>query len=311
MSPFARDVAAGLRSSPKRLPCCYFYDALGSALFEAICQLPEYYLTRAEEAILRAHREEIVTVLPEAVEVIELGSGSAVKTRILIEAILQRRQRLTYVPIDISGAMLEETARRLVRDYRGLTVRPIAAEYRDGLAHLRSLPAAPRLVLWLGSNIGNFERDDAASFLDDVRRVLAKGDRLLVGIDLRKEPTVLEAAYDDPTGVTAAFNRNLLSRINRELGGHFDVRAFTHRAVYDDVSGRVEMYLVSERTQRVAIDELDVEASFAAGEVILTEHCYKYSLAEIDTLAAAAGLWRARTWLDRENRFSVNLFESR
>ena len=307
---FARDVANGLRTSPKRLPCRYFYDALGSALFEAICQLPEYYLTRTEESILRTHGQEIVRLFPGAVDLIELGSGSAIKTRLLIEPLLSRRQPLQYVPIDISTTMLEQTAQRLARDYPALSVTPIAGEYRDGLSRLRALTSAsPRLVLWLGSNIGNFDRDEAADFLADVRRALTPRDRMLVGIDLRKDRAILEAAYDDPTGVTAAFNRNILGRINRELRGHFDLPAFAHRAVYDETHGRIEMYLVSERPQRVAIGGLEIEVSLAAHEAILTEHCYKYSLAEIDRLAEAASLCRVRTWCDANEFFSLNLLE--
>ena len=308
---FARDVVAGLQSSPKRLPCRYFYDALGSALFEAICRLPEYYLTRAEEGILRTHREEIAELFPGAIDLIELGSGSAIKTRLLIEAFLEARPHLRYVPIDISAGMLEETARQLVHDYPALSVTAIAGEYREGLDRLRSLSPSPRLVLWLGSNIGNFERDQAADFLADLRRAFSPGDGLLVGIDLRKDRAVLEAAYDDPTGVTAAFNRNILGRINRELGGHFDLHSFSHRATYDEVQGRVAMYLVSKRAQCVGINDLKLEVSLGRGEVIQTEHCYKYSLDEIDSLAEAAGLIRAQTWFDSAHRFGLNLFRVR
>jgi dimethylhistidine N-methyltransferase len=305
---FARAVVAGLTASPKTLPCCFFYDRLGSRLFEAICELPEYYLTRAEEAILRAHVEEIAALFPRPTELIELGSGNAAKTRLLIEAFLRRHTLRRYVPLDICRGVLEETALGLVRDYLALNVLAIAGEYRAALEHLRAAAAPGKLVLWLGSNVGNLERPEAGRFLGEIRAWLAPGDGVLVGIDLRKDRATLEAAYDDACGVTAAFNRNLLARVNRELGGHFDVRTFQHRARYDAAAGRVEMYLVSDRRQQVAIDQVGLEISFAAGETVHTENSYKYSPAEIEALATAAGLHCARSWLDAERRFSLNLF---
>jgi L-histidine Nalpha-methyltransferase len=308
LARFARDAAAGLAASPKHLPCCYFYDRLGSRLFEAICELPEYPLTRAETAILRAHAEEIEALFPPATDLIELGSGTAAKTRLLIEAFLRRRERLRYLPLDVCRTVLEESSRDLLHAYPRLEVLAVAGEYHEGLEHLGAIAAPCKLVLWLGSNIGNLERGEAARFLARVRDTLAPGDRLLVGIDLRKDRAALEAAYDDPCGVTAAFNRNLLVRINRELGGRFDVRSFEHRAVYNEGEGRVEMYLVSTRSQRVRVERLGLEVAFAAGESIHTENAYKYSLAEIETLAAAAGLRAERAWLDPDGRFRLNLF---
>jgi dimethylhistidine N-methyltransferase len=304
---FARDVAAGLNASPKHLPCCYFYDRLGSQLFEAICELPEYYLTRAEAAILRAHAEEVAALFPGPTDLIELGSGSAVKTRLLIEAFLQHHPAQRYVPLDICRTVLEESSLDLLRTFPTLEILAIAGEYHEGLAHLRAAAARQKLVLWLGSNIGNLERTEAARFLSRVHATLSPGDRLLVGIDLRKDRAVLEAAYDDPCGVTAAFNRNLLARVNRELGGHFDLRTFRHRAVYDADAGRVEMYLVSTRSQKVGIDHLGLEVCFAAGEALHTENSYKYSPAEITALAAAASLHPEQAWRDPDGQFQVNL----
>jgi L-histidine N-alpha-methyltransferase len=308
LAAFTRDVAAGLSASPKRLSCCYFYDALGSALFEAICRLPEYYLTRAEEEILRDHSEEIAALFPAPTDLIELGSGSAVKTRLLIEAFLRRHPVQRYVPLDICRTVLEESSLELVRAYPNLTVLAIAAEYHEGLDYLRTKEAQGKLILWLGSNIGNFERKEAARFLRQLRQTLAPGDRLLIGIDLRKDRATLEAAYDDPCGVTAAFNRNILARINRELGGSFDLRTFAHRAVYDEEQGRVEMYLVSDRAQRVMIEKAELEISFSAGEAIHTENSVKYSLAEIDMLARTVGVRRERSWFDGQKRFGLHLF---
>jgi L-histidine N-alpha-methyltransferase len=304
---FARDVADGLTASPKQLSCCYFYDRLGSRLFEAICELPEYYLTRAETAILEAHAAAIAALFPGPTDLIELGSGNAAKTRLLIEAFLWRHPALRYVPLDICRTVLEETAQDLLQTYPGLEILAIAGEYQEGLEHLRAVAAPRKLVLWLGSNIGNLERTEAAQFLARVRATLTPADRLLVGIDLRKERAVLEAAYDDPCGVTAAFNRNLLGRINRELGGHFDLRAFRHRAVYNEEAGRIEMYLVSASAQQVAVDHLGLKIGLAAEEVVHTENSYKYSPAEIEALATAAGLYLERSWLDPDGGFQLNL----
>jgi dimethylhistidine N-methyltransferase len=308
LARFGRDLAAGLAAVPKRLPCCYFYDRLGSRLFEAICALPEYYLTRAEAAILRACANDVADLFPGATDLIELGSGTAAKTRLLIEAFLRRHQRLRYVPLDISRTVVEESSRDLLHTYPRLEILAIAGEYHEGLEHLGKIAAPHKLVLWLGSNIGNLERAEAAHFLARVRATLAPGDRLLVGIDLRKGREVLEAAYDDPCGVTAAFNRNLLARANRELGADFDVRSFDHRAAYNEEVGRIGMYLVGTRPQRVRVDSLGLEVEFAAGEAIHTENSYKYSPAEIDALAAAAGLRTERAWLDPDRQFRLNLF---
>ncbi|MBI1903158.1 MAG: L-histidine N(alpha)-methyltransferase [Planctomycetia bacterium] len=308
LAVFARDMAAALTAFPKSLPCCYFYDRLGARLFEAICELPEYYLTRAEDEILRAHAEEIAALFPRSTELVELGSGSAAKTRLLIEAFLRRRTLKRYVPLDICRSALEETSSDLVRAYPTLEVFAIAGEYREALHHLSATAGSCKLILWLGSNIGNLERSEAGRFLGQIRDTLAPGDGVLIGIDLRKDSAAVEAAYDDAGGVTAAFNRNLLARINRELGGHFDLRTFQHRARYDAEVGRVEMYLVSDRRQQVAIDHLRLEVPFVAGEAIHTENSYKYSLAEIETLAATARMRCRRTWFDSERRFSLNLF---
>jgi dimethylhistidine N-methyltransferase len=305
---FAQSVANGLTADPKSLSCAYFYDRLGSRLFEAICELPEYYLTRAEEAILRAHAEEIAGLFPSVTDLVELGSGNAVKTRLLIEAFLRRGKLRRYVPLDICRPVLEDTSYDLLRSYPTLKVFAIAGDYSQGVVHLAANDAPGKLILWLGSNIGNLERQEAGHFLGKIGATLAPGDGVLVGIDLRKEQTILEAAYDDACGVTAAFNRNLLARVNAEFAGHFDLRTFQHRARYDSELGRVEMYLVSDRKQQVAIDQLGLHISFAAGEAIQTENSYKYSAAEMETLAAMSGMrWRL-SWSDPEGRFSLSLF---
>ena len=309
----ADDVRRGLCSAARKfLPPKYFYDELGSQLFEAICLLPEYYLTRAESEIFARCSDEIAGAAAQgsAVTLFELGSGSASKTRRVIEALLRRQRRLLYVPVDISTPALEESAHALLQDYPALAVTAYAGDYDAALPRLgENLDDAVRaLVLFLGSNIGNFDRGEARDFLRRVRRVLRAGDRLLVGADLKKDPAVLEAAYDDALGVTAAFNLNLLARINRELQADFHVRAFRHVALYDEREGRVEMHLESTRTQTVRIHALDLDVHFGAGERIHTENSYKYDLAELSALAAATGFESARTWLDTSERFSSNLF---
>ena len=314
---FAAEVRAGLTAVPKRLPCRFFYDETGSQLFEEICALPVYYLTRAEREILRERAGEIVALMPAATTLVELGSGSATKTRYLIDALLRRQDTLRYVALDISRGALVSSARKLLAAYPRLMVDAVAAEYADGLRYLRNLAALdpgvdrPKLFLWLGSNVGNLARAEAAAFLRRVRETMRPRDRLLIGIDLRKDRAQLEAAYDDARGVTARFNLNLLARINRELGGRFDLDGFAHRAVYHEPEGRIAMELVSRCDQVVPIDALNLHVRFAAGEAIHTEDSYKYSDDEICALAAAAGYAVERQWHDTERRFSQTLLQPR
>jgi dimethylhistidine N-methyltransferase len=300
---FARDVAEGLSASPKRLPCRWLYDEEGSRIFEEITQLPEYEIPRAEREILLARAPELAALLPAPPCVLELGSGSATKTEIVLDAILRRHGSARYLPVDISETALLPAARRLAVSHPSLEVVAIAGEYEDGLRRLPGEPG-PRLVLWLGSNVGNLEREEAASFLARLRQCLAPGDRILVGIDLRKGRAALEAAYDDAQGVTARFNLNLLARIDAELGAGFDLAAFRHRAVYDEARGRIEMHLVSLRAQRVRIEALGMDVELAEGETIHTESSYKYSPEEIGALARDAGLRIERRWLDGDGRFA-------
>jgi dimethylhistidine N-methyltransferase len=310
VAEFARDVAAGLRATPRHLSCRYFYDREGSRLFEAICELPEYYLTRAETEILQRHSSEIASLFPGDLTVVELGSGNAVKTRLLLAALLPGRQ-VRYVPIDICRPVLEESASDLLQRFPTLEIVAVAAEYQEGLRQLQSESDNARLILWLGSNIGNFTREEAAAFLRRIRDSMTPADGMLVGVDLRKDRAVLEAAYDDAAGVTAAFNLNLLTRINHELNGNFDLRAFRHRAIYNQELGRIEMHLVSTRAQSVTIGRLGLEVTFAVGETIHTENSYKYSFTELDEVSMAAGLHVERCWQDAEGRFSLQLLRIR
>jgi L-histidine Nalpha-methyltransferase len=304
----AREVERGMQATPKRIPCRFFYDETGSRLFEEICAQPEYYLTRAEDEILSERAEEIAGAAPRGCDLVELGSGNARKTRHLISALLARRPVLRYVPIDISRSALVRSSQDLLAMHPELTIHAIAAEYERGLAILREESRGPALVLWLGSNVGNFERDAAAAFLAHLGRRFSEEDRLLIGIDLRKDADVLEEAYDDAGGVTARFNRNILARIDSELDADFDLDRFRHVAFYDAEIGRIEMHLESETDQVVTIGKLGLEVELRRGERIHTESSYKYSLEEIADLARAAGLRVERTWLDAEERFSLSLF---
>ncbi len=308
LASLATEVRSGLSSTPKRIPCRFFYDDAGSKLFEKICELPDYYLTRAEREILQHRAEEIASRFSEPIALVELGSGSSTKTRLLIDALLQCHSALFYTPVDISASILEESALELLGDYEGLEIRAIAGEYQEGLRRLQLETERPKLLIWLGSSIGNLDRAAAGRFMSVLRRSMQAADRLLVGIDLRKDTEVLERAYDDSDGVTALFNKNLLVRINRELGADFDVEAFDFRATYDELRGTVESHLVSRQDQIVTIKELDLRVSVRVDETIHTESSFKYSLREIDSLAKTADLELTARWLDSQERFSLNLF---
>jgi len=303
----AEDVRRGLSTQPKRFLPKYFYDELGSQLFEAICLLPEYYLTRAENEILERYADEIVGSVGGPTTLIEMGSGSASKTRLVIEALLRKQTELLFMPVDISATALESSSRILLQSYPRLNIEAYAADYFAGLAELGKEQRTRTLALFLGSNISNFDPEEALKFLRALRRVLNEGDALLLGADLKKDKAVLEAAYNDALGVTAAFNLNVLARINRELGGNFDLRAFKHCAFYNEDAGRVEIYIESNREQTVTIDTLDMQVQFAEGEQIHTENSYKYDLVDIGKLAAETGFTRAHTWQDHAQQFSSNL----
>ena len=303
----AEDVRRGLSTQPKRFLPKYFYDQLGSQLFEAICLLPEYYLTRAENEILERYADEIVASVGGDITLIEMGSGSASKTRLLIEALLRKQAELLFIPVDISASALDSSSRILLQSYPQLRIEAYAADYFAGLAELGKEQRGRTLALFLGSNISNFDPDEALKFLRALRQVLRAGDALLLGADLKKDKSVLEAAYNDALGVTAAFNLNVLARINRELGGNFDLRAFRHYAFYNEAAGRVEIYIESMGDQTVSIGQLEMEVQFHEGEQIHTEYSYKYDRNDIARLASDTGFVHGRTWLDAQERFSSNL----
>ena len=309
---FAKDVRAGLSGRPKTIPPRYFYDDLGSQLFEAICLLPEYYLTRAESEILSRHADEIVSSVEGPARLIELGSGSADKTRHLIEALLARQPELHYLPIDISDVALDRSSAVLLHIYPRLRITAYAADYFTALRALAEAGVTERqgkrtLALFLGSNIGNFNPDEAVAFLSEIRKMLHPEDGLLVGADLKKPSDMLVPAYDDALGVTSAFNRNLLARINRELGADFDISKFEHRATYNEHLGRVESHLVSLEAQTVLIKAIDLEIGFEPGETIHTENSYKFDLEQLAGLARQSGFCLTKTWFDGARRFSFNL----
>ena len=290
---FGDAVRAGLGHRPRSIPPRFFYDARGSELFERICALPEYYLTRTEFAVLKRHAHEF----PSADTVIEFGCGYGAKTRLLFEAFFQTRRTMTFVPVDISKRALEEAGRQLTDAHPGLTVRAIRAEFEHAF---QLLPDDPSLVLFLGSNIGNLDHAEAVRFLSALR-----GHQVLVGFDMEKDPELLHAAYNDAQGVTAEFNLNLLARINRELGGSFDLAQWNHLSFYNAAAGRVEMHLVSKSAQVVPV--LDETHRFEAGERIHTENSYKFSDEQVRAIAAESGFRVEKQWTDEQGWFSVVL----
>lgn len=308
-SLFAREVRAGLtRPEQKTLPCRYFYDNVGSALFEAITELPEYGLTRAEDRIFQAHAQAIVDRLPHNLVVAELGSGSGTKTRAILEK-LRQRQIVVYYPIDVSGAALARCSLELGR--LG-AVFPLEMSYLDGLREAANRRAAgqPLLALFLGSTIGNFAQEAAIDFLFAIRQCLSPGDALLLGTDLVKSTDRLLAAYDDPPGVTAAFNLNLLARINRELDADFDLRQFEHEARYDEDAQRIEMHLKSLQYQIVSIKQADLIVDLVPNETICTEASHKFRVEQIDVMARVAGFRVESRWVDREWPFADSLLRA-
>jgi dimethylhistidine N-methyltransferase len=302
---FLADAVAGLGATPKTLPCKYFYDAEGSKLFDQICELPEYYPTRCELGILRAHAKDMAACLGPETLLIEYGSGSSVKTRLLLDRLARPA---AYVPVDISGEHLLGAALALRLDYPGLEIAPVCADFTAGFALPRlGRRAARRAVYFPGSTIGNFAEAAAVRLMADVARRVGPGGAFLVGVDLKKDPRVLERAYDDAAGVTAAFNLNLLVRMNRELDANFDLDRFAHRAVWVESAGRIEMHLVSRADQVVRLDGRRIR--FSRGESICTEHSHKYTLDGFAQLARRAGLAVRRVWTDRDARFSVQYLE--
>ena len=299
---FADALLSGLRSQPKHIPCKYFYDTEGSRLFEQICALPEYYPTRVELRLLNAHAPEMAAVIGPQAEIVEFGAGAAEKIRPLLRALDNPR---AYVPIDISGAYLRSIAERLRFDFPQLAVRPVVADFTSELALPPSF--SRRVGFFPGSTIGNFEPEEARAFLSNAARLL-RGGGLLIGVDLVKDPQILHAAYNDAAGITAAFNKNLLARANRELDADFDPSAFWHHAVYQPVQQRIEMYLISRWAQRVSVCGRII--GFAEGEAIHTENSHKYTIDGFRALASSAGFIPRAVWCDADRLFSIHWLET-
>ena len=299
-SAFAADVVAGLTAAPKRLPPKYFYDSVGSALFERITTLPEYYLTRCETGILTAHTNDIANLIPPGAALIEFGSGSCVKTRIVFAA---AKSLAAYVPVDISSEFLHQQVEGLRREYPDVAMHPVAADFSKPFALPGAIEALPRAGFFPGSTIGNFEPHEAAAFLRHAGRILGRGAALIVGVDLVKDAKILNDAYDDAAGVTAKFNLNLLTRINRELRADFDLQNFSHRAFYNVERRRIEMHLASRKRQRVRVCGRIVD--FRAGETIHTESSYKYTLESFGALACGSGWAPLSVWTDKDGYFSI------
>src|SRR5437763_3159661 len=302
----AVDVREGLTRFPKTLPPKLFYDAIGSELFEQITRLPEYYLTRTERAIFAAHAREIIAEAGEGISIVELGAGSAEKTKLLIAEALRRQLSLVYQPVDVSDGALAIARTEVGRQFPRVEVRATIADYTNGFRLGRS-PSGRRLVLWIGSSIGNFEMDEAAAILAKLSRQMSRDDALLLGTDLAKSPKILLPAYGDSQGVTEQFNKNILARINRELGGRFRLDQFEHVALWNAKASRMEIYLESLVEQQVRIDALGLTLHFARGERIHTENSYKYTPHMIDDLMADGGFRLERTWTDDRRWFAVHL----
>jgi L-histidine Nalpha-methyltransferase len=303
---FASEVEQGLTSHPKTLPSKLFYDAAGSALFEKITELPEYYLTRTELAILQKSASAMARAVGPDSTIVELGAGTAAKTCTLLRAFANRQIRVNYFPVDISWAALAEGRERVSKEAPQTHVRPVVADFGDGFGFLRDI-SGRKLVLYLGSSIGNFDPDAAIDMLRSVRSELNDGDMLLLGTDLVKNPSILVPAYDDAQNVTAEFNKNILRRINRELDADFDLDAFRHVARWNAKQSRMEMHLESVRPQTVNIPSLNLRVRLANGERIHTENSYKYTLRRVREILNTSGFSLTKAWLDRKKWFALHL----
>jgi dimethylhistidine N-methyltransferase len=301
---FRDDVVAGLSKSPRQLPCKFFYDERGAHLFQRICDLPEYYVTRTEIGILRLYGGEMATALGPQIELIGLGTGAGTKTQILLEEL---ERPAVYIPIDISKEQLEESTARFRRTFTNLQILPVAADYLEPFELPLPRHLSSRSVVYFpGSTIGNFEPDGASEFLSRLVELVGEGGGLLIGVDLQKDRHVLERAYNDSAGVTANFNKNLLARINRELGGDFDLNRWHHHAIYNPAEGRIEIYLVSDADQTLRIGHDTFK--FRAGEEILTEYSYKHTVGGFIMLARQAGFEFQQVWTDQARWFGVFYF---
>lgn len=305
----AREVLHGLASRPKTLPPKLFYDAAGSALFEQITELPEYYLTVTEQAIFERHASDMVRAAGEASTIIELGAGTAKKTMLVLRAALDLHRNVTFIPVDVSSYALEVAHNRVHSELPQVAVHPLVLDYTQHSSTLAKL-SGRKLVLYIGSSIGNFEPMAACALLRRLRSSLAPGDSLLLGTDMRKPVEVLLPAYDDAAGVTAQFNLNILARINREFDADFDLDCFAHRVIWNERDSRIEMHLESSIAQLVNIDALDLSIPFVAGETIHTENSYKFTTSMIESMAENGGFSIEQSWSDEREWFTVTLLRA-
>ena len=311
ISEFMADVRAGLSADQKTLPCKYFYDEKGSRFFEAICRLDEYYLTRTETALLKSIRDDLATLIGPNAHIIEPGSGAGEKVRILLSA-LENPQ--SYIPVDISKEILQRSSREILENFRDIDIFPIARDFTRSLGiesvftKNKNMGGGKKVIFFPGSTIGNFTPEEAQAFFETMRHSLDDGDGLLIGVDTVKDVDVLEAAYNDARGVTADFNKNLLARINRELGGNFVIENFVHQSIFNTDENRIEMHLISLKDQKVRIG--NEVFSFARGETIHTENSYKYDPKDFSVLAQSAGFKPLKIWQDPDKLFSIHYLEA-
>ncbi|WP_432806005.1 L-histidine N(alpha)-methyltransferase [Geitlerinema calcuttense] len=300
------EVIQGLTQNPKTLPPKYFYDSKGSHLFEQICQLPEYYPTRTETAILKQYASEIAQ-LTGPCELVELGSGSSTKTRILLDAYQKLEFPLRYIPIDVSAGMLEDTAQKLLTEYPSLQVHALASTYEVALTKLPPTKMPTRMLCFIGSTLGNLDLDECDRFFSQVTDTLTEGEYFLLGVDLQKPKEILEAAYNDAQGITAEFNLNLLNHLNRRFQANFDLSLFEHWAFYNEDARQIEMHLRSLKDQVIHLRELQIEATFAAGETLRTEISRKFELQQMQAYLQAKGLKTLKYWTDSRQWFGLIL----
>ncbi|ACB50393.1 putative UCP018005 [Crocosphaera subtropica ATCC 51142] len=304
-----QDVKEGLTQCPKKIPSKYFYDDQGSQLFEQICELPEYYPTRTEASILRQYAEEIAQITGNC-ELVELGSGSSTKTRLLLDAYDQQNDLFKYMPIDVSAGILKESAIQLQQEYSSLKIQGLVGTYDQALTQLKSTSWSARMIFFLGSSIGNFSETDYDNFLNKIAKVLEKGDYFLLGVDLQKPRSILEAAYNDSQGVTAAFNLNMLSHLNHKFQGNFDLNCFKHQAIYNEEKHQIEMYLESETEQRITFKNLDLTVNLERKEKILTEISRKFDVEQTKHKLASKQLKPVKVFTDKNQWFALILCQA-
>ena len=303
-----QDVIQGLTKNQKTLPARYFYDAKGSQLFEDICELPEYYPTRTEASILEQYATEIAQKTGHC-ELVELGSGSSTKTRLLLDAYQNNQDPIHYLPIDVSRSILEESSKKLLQDYPSLKIRGQVGTYIQALNNLPLSIFSKKMIFFLGSSLGNFTPQQCDRFFAQIKQVLNPGDYFLLGIDLQKPVDILEAAYNDSQGVTAEFNLNMLSHLNWRFGGNFDLSLFEHEAIYNRSENQIEMHLHCQKNHSVSLEKLDLMVEFKAGESILTEISRKFSLQQMKEYLAKMGLNHLQSWSDVQQWFGLVLWQ--